>query len=437
MEESTQTYTVQPGYPSAMLKLHTVYVIALVSQATSASVLAMLAWADRRSRWLMPLATACALHAAAIYLMPLWRGTGRWVPQAFSAAVLVAMLYLIRLGLQSLLFPVQRRSARVHAVIGGLMLLLFALASYNSLWCIEASEMAAISLLAWTVRMLWNAHVLAVRGPLRVTALLLSAILVLFLVRMPLELLVPPPPFLLLLRESTMLLVTSMAFSFLAIYAVESRRRLHEESRQDVLTGLLNRRAMEEAAGQQLQSAARHKRPCALLMVDLDHFKELNDTWGHDLGDRALIAAGRLLLRIARDNKNCEVARMGGEEFALLLSNASVDVAHAVAWRLCAEVAALRISVGETEVRFTASVGVSALRAGETSWLHMLRRADVALYGAKREGRNRVTLCTEAVAKGLRQDWGAGTPLAPSLIQAVHPPTSGSAAGARITEIAK
>ena len=99
-----------------MLKMHAVYVITLVSQVTSASVLSLLAWADRRSRWLAPLATACALHAAAIYVMPLWRGTGRWVLQGFSAAVLVIMLSLIHLGLQSLVQPLQRQSARVMGV---------------------------------------------------------------------------------------------------------------------------------------------------------------------------------------------------------------------------------------------------------------------------------------------------------------------------------
>lgn len=83
-----------------MLSLHAVYQITLVSQATTALVLWLLAWADRRSRWLVPLAAACCLHAAAIYLMPLWRGTGRWLPHAFSAAILIVMLCLVYLGLQ-------------------------------------------------------------------------------------------------------------------------------------------------------------------------------------------------------------------------------------------------------------------------------------------------------------------------------------------------
>ena len=369
--------------------------------------------------------------------MPLWRGTGRWLPHAISAAVLIAMLYLIHVGLQSLVAPHARRSVRVAAAVGALTLLVFALASYDSILCIEVSETAAIVVLALTVRLLWRAQVRALRVPLRATAMLLLAIMVHFLARLPLEPLVPAPPILLLLRETTMLLVTSMAFSFLAIYAVESRRRLHDESRRDVLTGLLNRRALEEGAAEQLKLAARHNRPCALLLLDLDHFKTLNDTWGHDLGDRALLAAGGLLLRSSQNIKHCIVARIGGEEFAMLLPDWGVDAACVLAERLCVDLAALRVSVGHTEVSFTASLGVSALQIGEASWLDMLRRADVALYRAKREGRNRVTLCTEV----LRPTADEANPLQSSRphspVHALHNSTSLRAADHHTTEVAK
>jgi diguanylate cyclase (GGDEF)-like protein len=386
-----------------MFQLHAIYVVSLISQATSALVLSLLAWADRRARWLIPLAIACSLHAAAIYLMPLWRGTGRWVPQAVSASILILMLYLFHRGFQVLIFPHQRRSARMLAIVCATVLLLSALASYSSLWCIEASESAAIVLLARTIHMVSKAHMRELRGPLRVTAILLFALALHLLVRLPFEV-YPTSRGLLFLRESTILLVTSMAFSFLAIYAAETRRRLHEESRLDLLTGLPNRRAMEEGAAEQLKWAARHGRPCALLMVDLDHFKWLNDTWGHDVGDQALLAAGGLLLRAAREIENCSVARMGGEEFAMLLCDSTVAAAHALAGQLCDDMAALRIWVGEQEVGLTASVGVSALKTGETNWLEMLRRADVAMYKAKQEGRNRVMLCTEVRPNTLAEE---------------------------------
>lgn len=389
-----------------MITLHTVYVVSLVSQVTSAVVLAILAWVDRRSRWLVPLAAACALHAAAIYLMPLWRGTGLWFPQALSAVVLIAMFYLIQLGLQSLVAPHRRYPARAQAALLALMLVVFALAPFQKLWATEIAWMAAIVLQAWVIHTLWTGRLRELRVPLRATALLFLAILVLFLIRLPLEFLVPAPPLLLPLRKITMLLLTFMAFSFLALYAAESRRRLHEESRLDALTGLPNRRAMEEEAARRTQLATRRGTPCALLMLDLDDFKKLNDTWGHGVGDRALQAAGALLLSTAEEVGQCSVARMGGEEFAIMLSDWSVTAAHQLGEQLRTELAALRIRTQRGEIGFTASIGVSSLQTGETTWAEMLQRADVALYGAKRAGRNRVVLCTEATLRGVPDETG-------------------------------
>jgi diguanylate cyclase (GGDEF)-like protein len=387
-----------------MFNLHTIYVVTLVSQGTSALVLSLLAWADRRSRWLIPLAAACALHTAAIYLMPLWRGAGLWLPHALSAAILVAMLYLIHRGLQTLVAPHRFRSRSIPAAVGAAMVVLFALAYVSSIWCIESEICAAVVMLFWTSRMLWTGGRRELRAPLRATALLLLAILVAFALRMPLEPLGASSRLLLSLREVTMLLFTLMAFSFLALYAAETRRRLHDESRTDVLTGLLNRRAMEEAAAEVVKAAVRRDRPCALLVLDLDHFKRLNDTWGHDAGDRALLAAGELMLARAEEVEHCQVARMGGEEFALLLPNSSAAAAHAFAERLRAEIAALLVTVADQQVHLTASIGVSVLQAGEATWTEMLRRADQAMYQAKREGRNRVMLCDEALNSTLGEE---------------------------------
>ena len=237
-----------------MITIHTVYVISLVSQTTSALVLSILAWVDRRSRWLVPLAIACALHAAAVYLMPLWRDTGRWVPLALSQANLIGMFYLIHLGLQSLVYPLKHRSPRVHAVVLTLMVVVFALARFQRIWCTRIAMLATVCVLAWTVRLLWPARTRGLRASLRATAILLFVIMLHFLVRLPMESMVPSPPLLLLLRKTTMLLVTFMAFAYLALYAAESRRRLHEESRLDMLTGLPNRRAIEEGAARYMCS---------------------------------------------------------------------------------------------------------------------------------------------------------------------------------------
>ncbi len=397
-------------WATLVITIHTVYVISLVSQTTSALVLAMLAWLDRRSRWLVPLAIACALHAMAIYLMPLWRGTGRWLPLALSQANLIGMFYLIYLGLQSLVSPHKGRSPRVHAVVVGSMLLVFALARPTPVWCTRTAVLVTVAIAACTVRMLWQTTTPELRVPLRSLAILLSAIALSLLVRLPMEPLVPSPPIMLLLRKTTMLLVTMMAFCFLAIYVAETRRRLHEESRLDVLTGLSNRRALEEGAARYVQLATREGGPCVLVMLDLDHFKKLNDTWGHNLGDRALRSVGDVLLRASTEIGPCVVGRMGGEEFAMLLSDCSIAAAHTFAEQLRDEIAAMRLNEGEKEVRVTASIGVSALGTGEPDWTGMLRRADAALYRAKHEGRNRVVLCSEALRVALGEETAFNAP---------------------------
>jgi diguanylate cyclase (GGDEF)-like protein len=140
----------------------------------------------------------------------------------------------------------------------------------------------------------------------------------------------------------------------------------------------------------EVQVAARENTPLTLLMMDLDHFKQLNDTWGHALGDRALRTFGGVLLTVTGSGD--AVARLGGEEFAILLPGRSGRSALTIAERLRATVEGLRLSEGEELVRFTVSVGVSSLLAGERNFEPMLRRADRALYDVKRSGRNRVLL---------------------------------------------
>ena len=323
------------------------------------------------------------------------------MPLALSQANLIGMFYLIYLGLRSLVSSPGRLSPRVHDIIGASMLLVFAVTPFARTWSVNIAFLVAVTIIACTIRLLWTAKTPELRVPLRALAVLLLAILLQFLLRLPLESLLPSSPLLLFLRKTTILLLTTMAFLFLAIYAAESRRRLHEESRLDVLTELPNRRAIEEGAINQVQLATRDGRPCVLLMLDLDHFKKLNDTWGHDLGDRALRAAGKVLLRASGTVGTCTVGRMGGEEFAMLISDCSIAAVHSLAEQLREEIAAIRLDEGEKKVSFTASIGLSALQSGEGSWTEMLRRADVALYRAKREGRNRVVLCSEALQSAL------------------------------------
>jgi diguanylate cyclase (GGDEF)-like protein len=155
----------------------------------------------------------------------------------------------------------------------------------------------------------------------------------------------------------------------------------------DALTGVLNRRAFEEAARASLQALAVQQAPCALAVIDLDRFKAINDAGGHGAGDAALRALGDALR--ARLRGGDLVGRLGGDEFALLLPRADIDRATQVAARLRMAVADLRPVHDGAPLRLTASFGVAAAAAGETL-SEILHRADAALYRAKAGGRNQV-----------------------------------------------
>ena len=169
---------------------------------------------------------------------------------------------------------------------------------------------------------------------------------------------------------------------------VEANERLERLARTDALTGLFNRRSVNEQLRLMCASARRHEFPIAVLMVDVDMFKQLNDTFGHSAGDDALRhVADRLASGLRTEDM---AGRWGGEEFVILLPHTSLDEAMVVAERLRSEVANAPIALGEGGdlVTLSVSIGVAA-HAGELPDT-LLHRADVALYEAKRSGRNRV-----------------------------------------------
>lgn len=162
------------------------------------------------------------------------------------------------------------------------------------------------------------------------------------------------------------------------------------ESRRDSLTELCNRKHFDEALIETVQAARDRREPLSLLMIDIDHFKSFNDTYGHATGDQVL----RLVAMSLRQNlKGLDVAaRYGGEEFAILLPNTALDAALLVADRLRCSVMARELkkkSTGEIIGRITISVGVASLLACDSGEA-LLERADTYLYAAKRSGRNRV-----------------------------------------------
>ncbi|MDB6086178.1 MAG: diguanylate cyclase [Gammaproteobacteria bacterium] len=161
----------------------------------------------------------------------------------------------------------------------------------------------------------------------------------------------------------------------------------------DGLTGIANRRSFDERLAQEWNRAVRHHKPIALAMIELDNYKQFNDLYGHQAGDRCLCAVADALSRAVQRPEDL-VARFGGEEFALLLPHTSADGAHKLVERIRAAVLDLRIDhIGNSWNRVTVSIGYSALapvHGDGDGPSRLIQLADAALYQAKSGGRNRV-----------------------------------------------
>lgn len=166
-----------------------------------------------------------------------------------------------------------------------------------------------------------------------------------------------------------------------------ARQRAETEARTDALTGLPNRRYFHEALVRDFARAERDDTPLALLALDIDHFKDVNDRYGHAAGDAALRSTAATLSAHVRGSDIA--ARIGGEEFALACLNADAEDAHQLAERLRAAIEATTIEHGEHRFGFTISIGI-AFREAHDDVTTLLNRADEALYAAKGSGRNRV-----------------------------------------------
>ena len=155
----------------------------------------------------------------------------------------------------------------------------------------------------------------------------------------------------------------------------------------DGLTGLYNRRYFDDALPAFMREFSRIGRPVGLLAIDIDHFKSINDKYGHDLGDGVLKAVAGSLRGLTR--RHDIVARTGGEEFTIIAADLSADGLGELAERIRGAIEATRTSVGSEDLSLTVSIGVALWDGREAAEL-LYRRADAALYRAKQNGRNRV-----------------------------------------------
>jgi two-component system, cell cycle response regulator len=171
---------------------------------------------------------------------------------------------------------------------------------------------------------------------------------------------------------------------------VQAKNRLLEEmALTDSLTGLPNRRAVDIWASRQLSAAARHDFPFWVVMTDLDSFKKVNDTYGHDAGDTVLKTFAGILKTRTRQSDIC--ARLGGEEFLLMMTHADKECMKTMVGRIREQFENTRITFGDKTIMATASFGIAGFRGTKApDWNTLVARADTALYAAKRKEHARI-----------------------------------------------
>ncbi|OQX63771.1 MAG: hypothetical protein B5M51_04715, partial [Anaerolinea sp. 4484_236] len=177
----------------------------------------------------------------------------------------------------------------------------------------------------------------------------------------------------------------------------KAEKELYKQATTDPLTGVFNRRYFFETAQKELERSQRYNRPLSIIIFDIDHFKKVNDTYGHGAGDEVL----RKLTAECKDSlrENDVFARYGGEEFVILLPETNLEQAEQMAERMRKGCAETPLDVGSATVKITVSFGVSSLDNETLPLDELLLRADNALYASKEAGRNRVTVWGEEKQK--------------------------------------
>ena len=180
----------------------------------------------------------------------------------------------------------------------------------------------------------------------------------------------------------------------LAEEELEAAKKLAESlARKDELTGISNRREFFNQGDLAFKRAIRSRHPVSVIMMDIDHFKDVNDNYGHSAGDKVLETIAKRIKNKLREIDI--VARIGGEEFAFVLPETSLDEAVKLVERLRVEIANTAVVHNTVAVKITASFGICSCLVKNETLESMLTKADDALYMAKNKGRNQVEICLE------------------------------------------
>jgi diguanylate cyclase (GGDEF)-like protein len=395
------------------MDLKTSYALYFVSLALYVIVLTAMALADKRvvgTRWL-----AYSVLAESIK-MALQVMTGQ-IPRVLSTMVAnelnLAAFFAMYMGLRWFMRREELRSRTWPAVMLALMVAYCGMFVLHIPYAFHVMAAGVLVLCGTTVQMLWRQKEERFRVPALITMSLLLCHMGLLLYRMVLAVEI--------YRGTTwqsptydsrwnysMLAIVMLANCLLIMYvwfaAAEMYSAVEATAGIDVLTGCMNRRSLTRLAGQELARSERTGMPLTVVAIDLDHFKLVNDTYGHAGGDATLCAVVALLQDRLRAVD--VVARTGGEEFVLLLPDTDAISGAKVVEGLCKAVDAMEVAYEGRMIRTTMSAGVTQGIPRSDSWTAIMNRADRALYGAKHAGRNCVVV-DEQVLKLPRRGIGA------------------------------
>jgi diguanylate cyclase (GGDEF)-like protein len=363
------------------------------------------AWLRLARRPALHWATMACLVAGGLGLILLRGQAPQWLSVGVGNALMLAAFVALRRGIQRLArLPA---SDREHGLLLGLGLLSALGTAVPGLNPLPAVLLAATSM-AWTLLRGANEIRSAMaaelgRTPAAWCAAPMALLALVFLVRAVAAVL-RPAGFQLYLQQpggigvaagfAALVIMLLLHANLTALVLLRLVRRLQYQSDHDMLTGLLSRRPMEQLLLAEAQRQRRFGQPFALLSIDIDHFKRINDAHGHAAGDAVLKRVAEALRATARDMDS--VARMGGEEFCVLLPGADTLGAQGVAERMLASVRGLHHPEIGAGLQTTVSIGLAVMETPGESIQALQRRLDQALYGAKAAGRDRIELAAPA-----------------------------------------
>ncbi len=381
------------------MDLRTSFVFYFVSMALYVSVLTAMALADKRvigTRWL---AYSVFVEMIKTVLQMMTGSLPRLLTTMVSNELNIAAFFTMYMGLR---WFVQRDSLRSRT---GPIVMLTLMGVYCGMFVqrIPYASLLISGMVIWfcmlILRMLWKQHEERFRIPATITSVMMLMLVVVVVYRAMLAIeaygttnwRVPPgdPRW-----NNSMLALVMLANCLLIMYvwfaAAEMYSAVEATAGIDALTGCLNRRALMKLAAHEVARSERSGMPLTVVVIDLDHFKGVNDNYGHAAGDATLCALAALLQNRLRSVD--VVARIGGEEFLLLLPDTDALSGSNVVEGLRLAVESMRVEFEGQVIATTMSAGVTQGLTRSDSWTAMMNRADRALYAAKSAGRNRVVL---------------------------------------------